>query len=396
MADCCIVGGGVIGLSLARELAGRGATVELLSRDPADRTASWAAAGILPPVVTADDATALERFTAWSDRLHQRLAVELKEETGIDNGLRRCGGLHAAGSVAGRGRLDAMRTRWRRRGIEAEPVDATTIAALEPALAGAVRAGVVTDGVLLADESQIRPSRHLDALVASCRARGVAITPAAALGFETQGGRVVGVRTASGTVRAGRYCLAAGSWSEALLASLGLNLPTTPIRGQIVLLRTPRPLLQRIVSFGLDYLVPRPDGRLLVGATIEDAGFEDGTTRDGEDALRTIAHRLLGPLPDAVVERSWSGLRPGSHDGLPTLGAVPGWDNVWLSTGHFRAGLHLSTGSALLLAGMMLGGDSEPPPVDHAVFAPHRSTGADGESVAAYLARVAVSTAAPP
>jgi glycine oxidase len=393
MADCCIIGGGVIGLSLARELAGRGAAVEVVCRDPVERTASWAAAGIFPPVADGPAATALERFTAFSDRLHWQWADELRAETGIDNGLRRCGGLHVAGTTAGRERLAAARARWLAARVRCIDCDGAAVAVAEPALAGAVARGTVSAGVILPDEAQIRPSRHLDALLASCRARGVRITTATVRGLELDGRRVGGVRTDGGTVRAERYCLAAGSWSEGLAAALGLALSTRPIRGQIVLVRLPRPLLSRIVSFGLDYLVPRPDGRLLVGATIEDVGFDDRTTAAGEAGLIDVARRLLGDVDGAVVERSWSGLRPGNRDGRPTLGPVPGWDNVWVTTGHFRAGMHLSTGSAVAVADML---DGAVPAQLLDAFAPWRDTECDDESVDAYLARVEAAAVSPP
>jgi glycine oxidase len=400
MADCCIIGGGVIGLSLARELARRGAAVEVLCRDPLDRTASWAAAGIFPPVVGGDGGTGVERFTAWSDRLHWEWALELADETGIDNGLRRCGGLHVAGSAAGRTRLAGALERWQGQGVRSIPCDGPEIAAAEPALAGAVADGTIATGVVLPDEAQIRTSRHLDALFAACRSRGVTITHATVHGLDITGDRVTGVRTESGTIHADRYCLAAGAWSGGLAKELGLELRTRPIRGQIVLLRLPQQVLTRIVSFGLDYLVPRPDGRLLVGATIEDVGFDPVTTAEAEADLLGVARRLLGDLPPHLVERTWAGLRPGSVDGLPTLGRGPRCHNAWVAAGHFRAGIHQSTGSAVLVADMMLGQRSPGrPPIDDGEFAPARPPAtrrANGESVGAYLARVAESAAAPP
>lgn len=400
MADCCIIGGGVIGLSLARELAGRGATVEVVCRDPLDRTASWAAAGIFPPVVDRPTAPPAEILTAWSDRLHWMWARELEAETGIDNGLRRCGGLHVAGSEAGRRRLAAALARWRDLGIASERLDGAALADREPALAGAVARGVIEAGVLLPDEAQIRTSRHLDALHASCVARGVTITPATVHGIAVTGDRVTGVDTTAGTIRAGHYCLAAGSWSGGLAASLGLTLETVPIRGQIVLVRLPRQVLARIVSFGLDYLVPRPDGRLLVGATIEDVGFAAGTTVAATADLLGVARRLLGDITDELVERTWAGLRPGNVDGVPSLGRAPRHRNAWVSAGHFRAGIHQSTGSAVLLADMILGNRSPDRPVfDDRAFDPARPAPAKrghDESVRAYLDRVAEAVAAPP
>ena len=145
--------------------------------------------------------------------------------------------------------------------------------------------------------------------------------------------------------------------------------------------------LARIVNVGLDYVVPRADGRLLVGSTIEDAGFAPATTPEAVARLLDLAHRLLGPLPEAVVERAWAGLRPGSNDGLPFIGRAPGCDNAFVAAGHFRAGLHQSTGTAVMLADLLTG---RTPVVDPTPFAPdRRPAAASPDSVQAYLARVA-------
>jgi glycine oxidase len=390
MTDCVIIGGGVIGLSIARELAGRGARVQVLSRALGRDTASWAAAGIFPPAPDGVDASPGDRLTAWSDALHRTWAQELLAETGIDNELRRCGGLHVAASDAGLHRLAMAADSWRRRGARCSWLTATDILAHEPALAPGVEAGGIRAGFLLPDEMSLRPPRHLEALAASCRRRGVTITAAEVLGVDVRDGTVAGVVTDSGVVRGGAYCLATGAWSGTIAAPLGLTIETRPIRGQIVLLRLPRRILGHVVNFGIDYLVPRDDGRLLVGSTIEDAGFAATTTPEAVDRLLGVAQRLLGTLPGTVVEEAWAGLRPGSTDGLPTLGRLPPLANAFLATGHFRAGLHQSTGTAVLLADLITGAR---PSIDPTPFSPTRPMDSVAEpppdSVAAYLERAA-------
>ena len=136
--------------------------------------------------------------------------------------------------------------------------------------------------------------------------------------------------------------------------------------------------------------MPRADGRLLVGSTIEDVGFAPTTTPEAVDRLRRVAKRLLGALTDAALEQAWAGLRPGSIDGLPTLGRIPGYDNAFIAAGHFRAGLHQSTGTAVVLADLVTGA---PLTIDLTPFAPERRgerlAGPPPDSVAAYLARAA-------
>lgn len=392
MTDCVIIGGGVIGLSIARELAGRGARVRVLCREQGRDTASWAAAGIFPPAPPPGDGAmpAGDRLTAWSDSLHRRWAEELRHETGIDTELRRVGGLHLAASDAGLERLEAAAQAWRARGARCDWLTTGEIIEHEPALAPAVSTGGVRGGFLLPEEMSLRPPRHLAALEASCRQRGVVMTGADVHAVEVRDGSVAGVVTDSGIVHGATYCFATGAWSGTVASSLGLAIETRPIRGQIVLLRLPRQVLGRVVNFGIEYLVPRADGRLLVGSTIEDAGFAPTTTPEAVERLRGVAKRLLGALTDAALEQAWAGLRPGSIDGLPTLGRIPGYDNAFIAAGHFRAGLHQSTGTAVVLADLVTGA---PPTIDLAPFAParrgERLAGPPPDSVAAYLSRAA-------
>ncbi|MFM9197288.1 MAG: NAD(P)/FAD-dependent oxidoreductase [Planctomycetia bacterium] len=397
MADCCIIGGGIVGLSIARELAGRGLSVRVLTRESGRDTASWAAAGIFPPAPEHPAATANEKLTSYSDRLHRTWAEELREETGIDNELQPCGGLHLAADERGTARLCEAEASWIAKGTRCDRLTARDVAAHEPALQTAVERGRIIGGLLLPEEMRIRPPRHLEALRESCRLRGVEITPAAEVrAIDMRDGRIESLGIATGaateTVRADRYCLAAGAWSGRLAESLGLHIDTRPIRGQIALLRLPRQVLARVVNVGLDYLVPRADGRLLVGSTLEDAGFDKATTPQTIARLLAFAHHLMGPLPDAVVEQSWAGLRPGSVDGLPFIGPAPACGNAFVATGHFRAGLHQSTGTAVLLADLMTGGT---PALDLEPCAPGRRPGpASPDSVPAYLARAAAEASA--
>jgi len=399
MTDCCIIGGGIIGLSIARELAGRGLSVRVIARDASRDTASWAAAGIFPPAPDFAAASANDRLTAYSDRLHRTWAEELRSETGIDNELEQCGGLHLARDERGIARLRESQSAWLAKGALCDWLTGPDLAAREPALRAAVEQGQIVGGLLLSEEMRIRPPRHLEALDQSCRMRGVEITSAADVReIDVRNGRierlVIGQaddRTTTDTIQADRYCLAAGAWSGRLAASLGLQIETRPIRGQIALLRLPEQVLSRVVNVGLEYLVPRADGRLLIGSTIEDAGFEKITTPQTIQRLLEFAERLLGPLPDATLEQSWAGLRPGSVDGVPFIGAAPSCSNAFVAAGHFRAGLHQSTGTAVLLADLMTG---RTPALDLTPFSPGRRPEAGSpDSVQAYLARAAEASA---
>ena len=388
--DCCIIGGGIIGLSIARELAGRGHRVRVLARDRRRDTASWAAAGIFPPVSARPSADANLALTAFSDRLHRTWARELHAETGIDNGLVACGGLHVAAGAANLALLEVEANEWRSRGVRCDWIDAAGVIRLEPVLAAAVASDRISGGLLLPDEMRIRPPRHLEALERSCSARGVRlVSETEVVGVTVAAGRLTGVEAVVAGRRqrfeADAYVLAAGAWTGELAESLGLAIDTRPIRGQIALLAFPEPLLSRVVNRGLDYLVPREDGRVLVGSTLEDVGFDRSTVAADIDRLLAVAADLLGDISAATVEQTWAGLRPGSVDGLPRIGRVPACDNAFLAAGHFRAGLHQSTGTAVLVADLV---EDRSPSLDVAPFAPGRPAGPPGpDSVPVMLAR---------
>jgi glycine oxidase len=163
------------------------------------------------------------------------------------------------------------------------------------------------------------------------------------------------VRTSLGTISADRFCIATGAWSAAIARRLGCKADIRPIRGQIVLLANARPVVNRIINEGPRYLVPRPDGRLLVGSTEEDVGFDRGTTAGAIGELLQFALGLVPELKQARMERSWAGLRPATRDGLPYLGRVPGLENAFMAAGHFRGGLQLSTGTAAVMSQLMQG-----------------------------------------
>ena len=389
--DCCVIGGGIIGLSIARELAGRGKRVRVLARERRRDTASWAAAGIFPPAPDAGPDHPNAALTAFSDRLHREWAGELREETGIDNGLVACGGLYLASGKRLAAVEEAARA-WRARGTTSQWLDARSLAEMEPALATAVERGRIVGGYLLPDEMRIRPPRHLEALERSCRLRGVVIDHEVEVKqIDLARGRVGGlvVQTPQGEeiVSAGCHVFAAGAWTGRLTSAFGLTIDTRPIRGQIALLRLPRQTLSRVVNSGFDYLVPLEDGRILAGSTLEDVGFEATTVPQDIQRFLAMAADLMADLATAAVEQTWAGLRPGSADGLPSIGGVPGYDNAFVAAGHFRAGLHQSTGTAVIVADLIEG---RQPPLEVKAFAPQRPPGPPGpDSVAGTLARAA-------
>lgn len=343
--DVLVVGGGVIGLTVAYELAGQGVAVRLLDKGRLGREASWAGAGMLPPgnphFAAPEAALRAESHVRWD-----ALTRELRETTGIDNGYTRCGGLH----VLERDALDDLVSSWSNEGVSGRIIEADEVREHAQALATDVDVAA-----WLPEMGQVRNPRHVAALVSGCVARGVDLREGEpVLDFELDGDRVLAARTPSGRHSAGRFCVTGGAWSRSLLEPFGVELEVTPVRGQIVLLRTPSPLLRQVVEAGPRYLVPRPDGRLLVGATEERVGFDKRTTAAAVAELIEFATDLVPALGEAEVERTWAGLRPGSPDRRPFLDRVPDLDNLFVAAGHFREGLQTSPATAVLMREMIL------------------------------------------
>jgi glycine oxidase len=363
--DTLIIGAGAIGLSLAYELSARGEKVGIVERAEVGRESSWAGAGIIPPAPNGPDADPSQQLAALAARLHPEWHDRLKRETRIENGYRRCGALYLANDEASERQLGEEAAQWRRAGIRHEAVAPAEIGELEP--------NVATAGVRrachLADEAQVRNPRHVRALEAACAARGVVTKVRSPVEeFVVKDGSVVEIRTATGNYSAAKYCLAAGAWSGELAAKLGMHPAVKPIRGQIVLLNSERPVVRGIVYAGKNfrhYFVPRDDGRVLVGSTEEDVGFDKRTTAAVGRELLDFAIRLAPTLADAQVEQSWAGLRPYSADGLPYLGRAPHLNNFYVAAGHYRWGLALSPATAVVMAQLMRG---EPTAIDLTPF----------------------------
>lgn len=339
-SDVLICGGGVIGLTCAYELAKTGKSVTVLDRGQPAEEASWAGAGMLPPGTPhrsgdANAASYSEMMRASHD-LWPNLAVELKERTGIDNGFQRSGGLSVFTTAEQR---DNSALAWRAIGVHAEPLEPLALTGVEKhAASGAGHWHTVPT------LWQVRNPRHLKALLRACKEVDVSFRagePAETL--LRSDARVYGVQTHHEEFHAAETVVAAGSWSTPLLQAFAPDgsLGVRPVRGQIALLKSDVSLTH-ILDDGPRYLVPRGDGRVLVGSTMEYAGFDKRTTNEGVRGLLELASRLCPQLADATVEKTWAGLRPAAVRGRPLIGRVPGVDGLVTATGHFRDGLNLS------------------------------------------------------
>jgi len=349
MHDVIIIGGGVIGLTLAYELTQRKLDVAVYDQGSLGQEASWAGAGIIAPGNPAGAVTAEAQLRAGSAALWPSFSAKLQAETGVDNGFRPCGGLELR--LVGKSTdLDDEIAHWQHEQVAVERLSPHELKDCEPQISS-----TITSAYRLPSMGQVRNPRHIKALLAACAARGVTLRPGTpVLNLHQQGELVTGIETSAGCERAGEYVIASGAWSSRLLATAGCAAPVRPVRGQIVLLNAVPLLFRHVINVGPRYLVPRPDGRILIGATEEDVGFEKRNTPAGVRGLLEFATSVVPALERATFERAWSGLRPGSADGLPYLGRLPGKKNLSVAAGHFRQGLHLSPITGQLLAQVLL------------------------------------------
>jgi glycine oxidase len=366
MPDVAIIGGGIIGLTSAYFLAKAGVSVAVYDRGDFGKEASWAGAGILPPGNTERAATPADTLRGIGSQQFPKFSAELRELTGIDNGYRLCGGMEFL--TAEEADVPGV---WVAEGIAFERLTLAEAKKLEPL------GRVEGEPHLLPGFAQVRNPWHMRALIAACQKVEVVLRPHESVaGWLSEGRYVRGVRLVSGESVYAKSCLlAGGAWSETFLEPLGCSPHVHPVRGQIALLRGPS--CSRVLMFGKRYLVPRGDGLTLVGSTEEpEAKFEKRTTPEGIGELCGFARRVLA-IEDAKLETSWAGLRPGSPDGLPFIGPVPRWDGVFVATGHFRAGVQLSIGTAQAITELLTG---KPTCVPLEAFALDRKPDANAKS----------------
>jgi len=348
-ADVLIVGGGVIGCALAAELEVRGHRVVVVERGEPGAEASSAAAGMLSPQSDAVEPSPFFELAMESHHLHPEWASSLLEETGIDVGYRKTGSYRCrfGDSQSGSAAFD-----WQReRGLRVEARDARD---LERELDGRLSAEV-TSALYFPDEAVVNPRLLARAAWVCAERRGVRIlsdTTVRTLLIEE--GVCRGILTDGGPIRAGAVVNAAGAWAASFGAG-GAAVPVFPVRGQIVEVRLEGKPLTAIVSSDEAYVVPRADGTALLGSTAEHVGFRKGVTAGAVRALVTAGTRLLPSLSSARFESAWSGLRPGTPDGLPILGAAS-VRGLFYAAGHFRNGILLAPATARRMADLIVDG----------------------------------------
>ncbi len=344
LPDVAIAGAGLIGLSIAFELAERGAAVRVYDRAEPARAASWAGAGMLAPYTESARDETLLALCAASLREYPPFVERVRAASAVDPHLRLDGIVHAAFGTEQAVALERRAAELCARGVECERLDRVQTLSREPWLGGHVSGALLVSG-----EGHVDNRRLGRALVAACRARGVTIDTVGAVAVECDARRVLGMRTDVGFTPAGAVVNAAGAWAGQLHGLPAEVLPAIePRKGQMLALQVPAGFVRRATWLPGAYAVPRDDGRLLVGATDERAGFDERVTAAG---MRTILDAVLNAAPAlagfSIVE-TWAGLRPGTADGRPYIGATA-LQGLFVAAGHYRNGILLAPATARLV-----------------------------------------------
>jgi glycine oxidase len=354
-ADVVIVGGGVMGCAVAWRLARRGVgRIVVLERAIPGAEASSAAAGILGAQAESAEASPLLDLMLRSRAAWPGFAAELRETSGVDVGYWACGAISVAFSSEEAERL-ARSAAWQaERGLSAERLDASALTELEPAISPRALAGL-----LLPDDAQVEPRALSKALALAAAKAGVTFRTGYVRRVVAEGGRARGVELDSELVSAGAVVLAAGSWSALVEGAALPPRAVRPVRGQMVELETRPAPLRHVVFSGHGYVVPRRDGRVLAGSTMEQVGFEKQVTAGGLAQILGLAMDLVPSLAEAPVSAYWSNFRPWTEDGLPLLGPSP-LAGLFLATGHFRNGILLVPATADAVAACVAEGKAPP------------------------------------
>ena len=356
MTSTIIVGAGAIGLFTARELTLAGHQVTLIDRQSGGQESSWAGGGIISPLFPWRYPPAITRLATFSQQLDAGVLDDMTRGAGPDPE-------YLASGMLILGDYDSEQpARWQQDfGIDMQRVSAGEINSLAPEVDQRFDSGWWLPGI-----HQVRNPRLVALLknwlaTTDCRL----LENEEVTGITLQGNRATGVTTARGSHRADNVIIAGGAWTSSVLQTTGYSAGIRPVKGQMLLLRGQPATVRRITLADDRYIIPRKDGRILVGSTTEDCGFDKQTSQTVRQQLLDFASATIPALADCPVEQHWAGLRPGSDNDLPRIGRHPAIDNLYINAGHYRNGLVLAPGSARLIAQLVLEQPTSLPLIDY-------------------------------
>jgi glycine oxidase len=356
MSDCLIIGGGIIGMLTAHELSQAGMRITLIERRETGRESSWAGGGIVSPLYPWRYADAVTALATWSQQRYPALAAALHQESGIDPEYQRSGLL----VLEVEDKTQALS--WgKRHAIALHSCTADEAVSYDTGLKTGGRGGI-----WMPEVAQVRNPRLVKAARLAIDHNINILEEHEITELISHNGKIQGVRVGTTKIESERVIICAGAWSQKLLAETAIPPAIEPVKGQMILLKTNPGRVNRILLHNQRYLIPRLDGRVLVGSTLEHKGFDKTTTTETQKELRQFACDHYPALADAPVEHHWAGLRPGSPQGIPFIGPVPGVEGLYLNAGHYRNGVVLGPASARLMADLVL---QREPSLDPAPYA---------------------------
>ncbi len=343
--DCIIVGGGLIGLLSAYMIAKQGRKVVLLEQSTLGQESSWAGGGILSPLYPWRYPDAVSELVNWSRKNWSDFIQQIQQESGSETESL------ASGMLILHEKEQAQAQEWAARfDVTLKKISANELHELEPELRRQTE-----DALWMPEVGQVRNPRLLKAVHLAAIKAGVTIFENHAVSeLLSQQGRINGVACQQQTFFADNVVVTAGAWSAELLSSLGYEIPVQPVRGQMIQIQARPGLIKHITLSEGRYIIPRRDGKVLVGSTLEYAGFDKSLNDKTRDELQATAIAIAPALADYEVVNHWAGLRPGSPQGIPTIGEVPHIKGLFINSGHFRNGVALSLSSCQLLCDLVL------------------------------------------
>lgn len=346
MSDILIIGGGIIGMLTARELSLAGMKVTIVEQGKAGKESSWAGGGIISPLYPWNYSAAVNSLAQWGQGFYPELIEEMNSATGLDAELIQNGLL-----MLEDGSVEAASTWAKEWQVNLQVIDSYEISNLEPELSSSLSAD--KKAIWMPEVCQVRNPRLVKVLKEYLLIHGVKfLEQTEVTGFIRHSGKVGGITTTTGNMFADNILLAGGAWSSNLLKIK--NISVEPVKGQMVLFKSEANKIKRITLSKERYVIPRRDGRVLVGSTLEHTGFDKAITKEAREELKQEAYRIMPCLRNAEIEHHWSGLRPGTAKGIPYVCPVPKMEGLFLNAGHYRNGVVLGPASARLMADIIL------------------------------------------
>ena len=356
-SDVIVVGGGIAGCLTGYLLAKAGVSVTILERDAVGSHASGFAFGGLGPLEGAGIPDTILDFSVWCFRRHETLYEELREETGIDTQFHHRDRLNLAFTEAEAAQQKAA-IEWQARlpGFKVEWLEAAEAVKAEPRTNPACLGASYAQGT-----GAVEAYRYNLAAAQAAEKYGATILQRRVVGLLGDGGQCRGVRLETGELAAGAVVLAGGPWAGGMSDWCGVDIPVRPLKGQIIRLQLAENSMVASLNYAGSYAASKPDGLIWAGTTEEEAGFDEELTTAARDKVMGDLLKMAPSLAEAELVQQTACLRPLSADGMPIMGAVPGWENLYLATGGGRKGILWSTGMAQGLADLMLEGSSDVP-----------------------------------